>query len=111
MLHPVDGSANKSTRRRVTFGVSKLWVPHVILVCFIYYVLFSPEQHVGQDTLWTLGTNVRTLVGGRIVNASVAFMWIAHVFEAGYAAILARRYGTTLGVGVRRPFHSTWKRD
>ena len=102
MSHLDNGSTNESTQRRVTFGVSKLWIPHVILVCFIYYVLFSPKQHVGQDAFWTLGTNVRTLVGGRMVNASVAFMWIAHAFEAGYTAILARRYGTTLGVGVRR---------
>ena len=111
MSHLDDGPANKSTQRRITFGLSKLWIPHVVFVCFVYYLFFSPEQHAGHDAFWTLGINVRVFVGGRIVDAGVAFVWIAHVFEAGYAAILARRYGTTLGVGVRHSAHSTWKKQ
>ena len=36
-----------------------------------------------------------------MTDAGVAFMWVIHLLEAGYTAILARRYKTTLGVGVR----------
>ena len=37
-----------------------------------------------------------------MVNASVVFIWIVHVFEAAYAVILAKRYETTFVVGMRR---------
>jgi len=92
--------ANKFVQRHITFGVSKLWIPHVALIYFIYYVLLSPHQYADQP-FWTLGTSIRVLVGRKVVNAAVAFMWIAHVFEAGYTVVLARRYETTFVVGVR----------
>jgi hypothetical protein len=96
-----DGLANRSPRPPVAFGVSKLWIPHVLLICFIYYVSLSPQQDVGQNAFWTFGVYIRDLVGGRVVDAGVVFMWVAHLVEAGYTAILARRYETTLAVGVR----------
>ncbi|KAF9653577.1 hypothetical protein BDM02DRAFT_3182588 [Thelephora ganbajun] len=95
-----DGSPNKSTQQRVTFGVSKLWIPHVALVYFIYYVLLSPQHHADQNAFWTLGTSVYVLVGGKMVNVAVTFMWIIHVLEAAYTIILARRYETTIVVGL-----------
>ena len=101
MAHPSNDLANNSVQRRLTFGVSRLWIPHVVLINFIYYVLLSPQQYVGH-ALWTLGTFIRVLVGGRTVNAAVAFMWTIHVFEAAYTTILARRYGATFVIGVRR---------
>ena len=94
-------STTKSIQGRITFGVSRLWLPHVILVCFIYYVWLSPQPYADQNTFWALGTYVRVLVGGRIVDSGVAFMWIAHLLEAGYTVILAGRYKTTLAVRVR----------
>ena len=48
---------------------------------------------------------MRDLAGGRMTHAGVAFMWVIHLFEAGYTAILARRYKTTFGVGVRHLVH------
>jgi hypothetical protein len=89
--------------RRITFGVSKFWIPHVALVHFIYYILFSPQKRAGQNPFWTLGTLIRVLVGGKAVEVAVAFMWTVHAFEAAYTIILARRYETTFVVGVRRP--------
>jgi len=35
-----------------------------------------------------------------MVTAAVALMWTIHVFEAAYTMILARRYGTTISVGL-----------
>jgi len=87
-------------QRRVSFGVSNLWIPHVVLIHFVYYVLLAPQQYADQNAFWTLGTFIRILVGGRTVNAAVAFMWIVHVFETGYTIILARRYETTFIVGL-----------
>ena len=100
-----DGSANKSVRPPITFGVSKLWIPHVALICFIHYVSRSPQQYGDQHAFWTFGTYMRVLAGGRVTDAGVAFMWAIHLLEAGYTAILARRYETTMGVGVRYLFH------
>jgi hypothetical protein len=108
MTCPDDGSATKSVQGRITFGVSRLWTPHVVLICSIYYVSLSPQQHTDQNAFWTLGTYLRVLVGGRMVNAGVALMWIIHLFEAGYTVTLARRYETSLVVGVRlTPTHWT----
>lgn len=102
MANPNGSSANKPA---ISFGVSKLWIPHIAMILFIYYVLFSPGEHAAQHTLWTVGTYVRTLVGEKAVNNAVKFVWVAHALEAGYTVILARRYETTLGVGVRFPAH------
>jgi len=93
--------ANMPAQRRVTFGVSKLWIPHVLLVHLIYYVLLAPQHYGDQNAFWILGTFIRILVGEKTVNAGVAFMCIAHVFEAAYTVTLARRYETTFLVGVR----------
>ena len=109
MVRFSDGLRDKSIQRRITFGVSKLWIPHVALIYFIYYVLFSPHQYV-EHPFWRLGTSLRVLVGTRMVNTAVAFMWIAHVFEAAYTVVLARRYGTTFVVGVRCLAHLARKR-
>ena len=99
-MTPLDNrSATKPPS--VAFGVSRLWIPHVALICFIYYVFLSPHQYAGRNAFWALGAYVRDLVGGRVVNAGAALMWIVHLFEAGYTVILARRYETTLTVGVR----------
>jgi len=95
-----DGLAGKSVQRHITFGVSKLWIPHVTLIYLIYYILLSPHQYADRP-FWTLGTFIRLLVGRKVVNVAVAFMWIVHVFEAAYTVALARRYGTTSVVGVR----------
>jgi len=54
--------------------------------------------------------SIRILVGEGTVDAAVKFMWIVHAFEAVYTIILARRYETTLLVGVRLPIHQTKKR-
>ena len=101
-------AASQPIQRPVTFGVSKPWIPHVVAIHFIYYVLLSPQQYVDQNAFWAFGTFIRVLVGGRTVNAAVAFMWITHTLEAAYAVILARRYGTTFVVGVRHLIH--WAR-
>lgn len=99
-----DGLEDKSVQRHITFGVSKLWIPHVALIHFIYYVLLSPHQYADKP-FWTLGTYIRILVGRKVVNAAVAFLWITHVFEAAYTVVLARRYEITFVVGVRRLIH------
>ena len=109
MARLAHNSASKSVQRRITFGVSKLWIPHVILVHFIYYVLFSPQQYPNQNAFWTLGAFIRILVGGKTVNAAVAFMWAVHVFEVAYTVTLARRYETTFVIGVRPPPFDTGK--
>jgi len=99
-----NGLPSKSgVQRRVTFGVSKLWIPHVALIYFIYYVLLSPLQYADYNVFWTPGTFIRVLVGGTTVKTAAVFMWTVHVFEAGYTIILARRYETTFVVGVRLP--------
>lgn len=36
-----------------------------------------------------------------MVTTGAKFMWVAHLFEAGYTITLARRYKTTFTVGVR----------
>lgn len=94
-------SASKPVQRRVAFGVSKFWIPHVAVILFIYYALFSPQEYVGNHAFWTPGTFTRVLVGGKTLNVAVALMWIIHAFEAAYTVILARRYETTFVVGVR----------
>ena len=104
MARRVDSLASESVQRHVTFGVSKHWIPHIVLIHSIYYVFLSPQQYEGQSAFWTLGTFIRVLVGGKTVNAAVAFLWIVHVFEAVYTIILARRYETTFVVGVRFSF-------
>ena len=101
MAHLSNSLADRSVQRHLTFGVSKLWIPHVALIHFVYYVLFSPQQY-SHHAFWTLGTFIRVLVGEKMVNASVVFIWIVHVFEAAYAVILAKRYETTFVVGMRR---------
>jgi len=93
------GLVNKSVQRRITFGVSKLWIPHVALIYFIYYVLLSPHKYADHP-FWALGTSIRVLVGRKVVNGAVVFMWIVHAFEAAYTVVLARRYETTFVVGV-----------
>ena len=101
MTRPPDGLATKPIQEHaITFGVSKLWIPHVALIHFIYYVLLSPNQYA-DHAFWTLGTFIRVLLGGRTVNAAVVFMWTVHVFEAAYTITLARRYEMTFVVGVR----------
>ena len=100
----LDGDPTTTpVQTRVTFGVSKLWVPHVALIC---YVLLSPQHYADQSAVWVLGTYVRVLVGRRVVNTGAAFMWAVHLFEAGYTVILARRYKTTQAVWVRSIWHS-----
>lgn len=101
MAHPSDDTENNTVRDHLTFGVSRLWIPHVALIHFIYYVLLSPQQYA-DHAFWTLGTFIRILVGGKMVNAAVAFVWVVHVLEAAYTIALARRYETTFVVGVRR---------
>ena len=92
------GPATKYLQGRVTFGVSRLWIPHVALIGFIYYVLLSPQRHAeNQSVFWILGTYTRNLVGGRVVNAGVAVMWVVHLFEVGYTVFLARRYEISFG--------------
>ena len=99
-----------SVQRRVTFGVSTLWIPHVTLIHFIYYVLLSPQRYADQNVFWTFGTFIRVLAGEKTVNVAVKFMWIIHLFEAAYTMVLARRYETTFLVGVRLLIHWTKKR-
>lgn len=84
-----------------------LWIPHVALIHLIYYVLLSPEQYADQNAFWALGTFIRVLVGEKIVNTAVNFMWIVHMLEAAYTIILAKRYETTFVVGVRLLIHRT----
>ena len=99
-----DGSRSKPIQRHITFGVSRLWVPHVALIYFIYYILLSPHQYADRP-FWTLGTSIRVLVGTKMVNAAVAFMWVIHTFEAAYTVVLTRRYEITFVVGVRHLAH------